>query len=109
MPVKHIVMFTLQDGVAPKLVSALKDGLLSLPKVLPKGVISSYELGDDLLLPNGQNHPAGKNRSIVWSVVCPSADDYTKYETSPEHVDVVNTKIKPIIVPGSRAAIQYEI
>lgn len=109
MPVKHIVMFTLQDGVSTEKVQALKDGLLSLPSALPAGVITSFELGVDLELPNGQNHPSGKNRSIVWCVTCPTATDYTTYETSPEHVNVVTHRIKPIIVPGSRAAIQYEV
>jgi hypothetical protein len=109
MPVKHIVMFTLEEGVSPESVQALKDGLFSLPKVLPDGVITSCELGEDLLLAGGQNHPSGKNRSIAWSVVCPTVDDYLKYEQSPEHIDVVQNKIKPIIVPGSRAAIQFEV
>jgi Stress responsive A/B Barrel Domain len=112
MPVKHIVMFTLQDGVSSESIQALKDGLLSLPKVLPPtGInITEYELGEDLLLEGGQNHPSGiKNRSIVWSVTCPTVEDYISYEKSQQHIDVIQNQIKPIIVPGSRAAIQYEI
>mmetsp|Transcript_2485 Transcript_2485/g.6625 ORF Transcript_2485/g.6625 Transcript_2485/m.6625 type:complete len:136 (+) Transcript_2485:61-468(+) len=105
--VKHVVMFTVQDGVSEEAVEAMKSGLLGLPKVLPE--IASHELGEDLKLTGGQNHPAGKNRSVVWSATFRSVDDYETYETSKEHVDVVTTLIKPIIVPGSRAAIQYNI
>ena len=59
-------------------------------------------------LAGGQNHPAGKNRSIVWTACFANVADYEKYNDSKEHVDVVNNLIKPITVPGSRAAIQYE-
>ena len=86
----------------------MKAGLLGLPKQLDP-VIASHELGVDLKLPGGQSHPAGKNRSVVWSATFDSIQDYESYETSKEHVDVVTTLIKPIIVPGSRAAIQYKI
>ena len=85
----------------------MKSGLLGLPSVLPQ--IASHELAEDLKLPGGQNHPAGKNRSVVWSATFGSVEDYETYETSQEHVEVVTTLIKPIIVPGSRAAIQYGI
>ncbi|VEU35011.1 unnamed protein product [Pseudo-nitzschia multistriata] len=83
----------------------MKSGLLGLPGVLPE--ITEHELADDLLLEGGQNHPAGKNRSVVWSATFASVEDYETYETSEEHVAVVTNLIKPIIVPGSRAAIQY--
>jgi hypothetical protein len=85
----------------------LKEGLLGLPNLLNE--IKYYELGVDLLLPGGQNHPSGKNRSIVWSATFDSVEDYEKYNVSNEHVEVVTNLIKPIIVPGSRAAIQFEI
>lgn len=85
---------------------ALKQGLLDLPKKVDGFV--GYELGVDLKLVGGQNHPAGKNRSIVWSAWFANVSDYDRYNDSHEHMEVVNTLIKPIIVPGSRAAIQYE-
>ena len=87
-------------------VPALKEGLLSLPKKLDGFV--GFELGEDLKLPGGQNHPSGKNRSISWMACFANVADYETYNDSKEHVDVVNQLIKPIIVPGSRAAIQYE-
>lgn len=106
MVVKHIVLFTLQDDVDEAKVTALKEGLLCLPEKL--GFFVAYELGVDLKLEGGQHHPSGKNRSIVWSASFETIEDYEKYESSEEHVEVVSTLIKPIIVPGSRAAIQYE-
>jgi hypothetical protein len=86
---------------------AMKQGLLSLPEKVD-GFIG-FELGTDLKLPAGQNHPAGKNRSIAWSASFANVADYDRYNESKEHVEVVNNLIKPITVPGSRAAIQYEI
>ncbi|KAG7371104.1 stress responsive A/B barrel domain containing protein [Nitzschia inconspicua] len=106
MHVKHIVMFTIQDDAPEEKVEAMKQGLLSLPKLVD-GFIG-FELGVDLKLAPGQNHPAGKNRSIVWTAWFASVPDYERYNESKEHIAVVNDLIKPIIVPGSRAAIQYE-
>lgn len=85
---------------------AMKQGLLSLPEKVD-GFIR-FELGTDLKLPAGQNHPGGKNRSIAWSASFANVADYDRYNESKEHVEVVSNLIKPITVPGSRAAIQYE-
>ena len=106
--VKHVVMFTLQDGVSEDQVEAMKEGLLGLPSKLDP-LFVSHELGFDLELEGGQNHPAGKNRSVVWSATFGSVEDYEAYDTSAEHVAVVSDLIKPIIVPGSRSAIQYSV
>ena len=88
--------------------AAMKQGLLGLPKKLDP-IIATHELGFDLKLPSGQEHPAGKNRSVIWTATFGSIKDYEAYDTSSEHVEVVSTLIKPIIVPGSRSAIQYEM
>jgi hypothetical protein len=84
----------------------MKEGLLKLPKQLDSFI--GFELGTDLKLAAGQSHPAGRNRSIAWSASFANIADYERYNESKEHVAVVNQLIKPIIVPGSRAAIQYE-
>jgi hypothetical protein len=106
MPVKHIVMFEVPDDVPAEKVEKLKQGLLSLPGEID--VITEYELGEDLKLEGGQTHPAGKNRTISWSACFASVEHYETYEKHQAHIDVVNNKIKPIITPGSRAAIQYK-
>ena len=87
---------------------AMKEGLLALPAKLDP-LFVSHELGVDLKLEGGQNHPAGKNRSVIWSATFGSVADYESYDTSEEHVSVVSNLIKPIIVPGSRSAIQYSV
>ena len=87
---------------------AMKEGLLGLPGKL-NPLFLSHELGFDLKLEGGQNHPAGKNRSVIWSAIFDNVNDYEAYDTSDEHISVVQNFIKPIIVPGSRSAIQYDI
>jgi len=94
-------------AVSPVL-AAMEKGLLNLPEKL-NPLFISHELGYDLKLDGGQNHPAGKNRSVVWSCTFGCVQDYEKYDTSDEHVDVVTNLIKPIIVPGSRSAIQHSV
>lgn len=96
----------IRDDVSYELVEAVKKGLLDLPKQIQ--LIKSYELGLDLKLAGGQNHPAGKNRSICWSVTFDNVDDYAAYEVDPAHINCINTILKPAVTPGSRAAIQYE-
>jgi hypothetical protein len=107
MRIKHVVMFMIRDDASYEQVQAVKKGLLDLPK--QNQLIKSYELGLDLKLAGGQNHPAGKNRSICWSATFDNVADYEAYEIDPAHVDCINNIIKPAITPGSRAAIQYEL
>ncbi len=78
------------------------------PRPKQINLITEYELGEDLKLPRGQNHPAGKNRTVCWSASFASIADYEVYEKHEAHIDVVTEKIKPIMIPGSRAAMQYE-
>ena len=94
--------FDARNGICT---TAMKEGLLGLPSKLD--VFVSHDLGVDLKLEGGQNHPAGKNRSVIWTATFGSVEDYESYDTSEEHVSVVSNLIKPIIVPGSRSAIQY--
>lgn len=106
--IKHVVMFNVLDEASDEKVQAMKEGLLGLPGKL-NPLFLSHELGFDLKLEGGQNHPAGKNRSVIWSAIFDNVNDYEAYDTSDEHISVVQDFIKPIIVPGSRSAIQYDI
>lgn len=99
-------MFSIQPEAADSEVEAMKEALLSLPGKIPQ--IVDHELGVDLKLEGGQNHPAGKNREIGWTVTFASKDDYEIYETHPDHLAVISDFIKPVTSPGSRSAIQYE-
>lgn len=105
--VKHIVMFRLKEDSPDDTLPKVCQGLLDLPAQIP--AIASYELGQDLLLPSGQTHPAGKNRQIVWTVYFQSVDDYNTYDQCAAHQDFLANILKPQLEPGSRAAIQYQV
>jgi len=99
-------MFSFKEGTSPKEISKIQQGLLDLPKRIP--TIQSYELGRDLILPGGQNHPAGKNRVLSWTACFDSVQDYQIYEEHEAHKAFL-AKLKDVVLPGSRAAIQYQI
>ena len=82
-------------------------GMASRPSSRIAPLFLSHELGFDLGLEGERNHPAGRNRSVVWSATFASVEDYETYDASEDHEAVVSDLIKPIIVPGSRAAIQH--
>jgi hypothetical protein len=105
--IKHIVMFGLKEDLTDEKLEGVKAGLLALPDKIPQ--ILDCQLGVDLLLPAGQSHPAGNNRSISWMAEFASARDYQRYETHPAHVALIENVLKPAMVPGTRAAIQYEV
>ena len=107
MPVKHIVMFRLKADATPDDHQKIQDALLALPATCGVQVLH-YECGADLKLPAGQSHPLGPNRHICWSVTTANVDDYNTYNTSDSHVAFL-ALLKPLLEPGTRAAIQYEI
>jgi Stress responsive A/B Barrel Domain len=107
MTVRHIVMFSFKEGTTTKHVENLVAALLDLPSHIP-GILS-YEVGADMLLESGQNHPAGKNRVVSWTACFANVEDYEIYQAHPAHQAFVSDILKPILLPGSRAAIQYKI
>jgi hypothetical protein len=104
--VKHIVMFSFQEGTTDAQMQQVKDALQRLQKQIP--AIVSYEVGEDLLLESGQNHPAGKNRRLCYSACFHSAEDYDAYQVHPAHQAFL-ALLKTCVLPGSRAAIQYKV
>mmetsp|Transcript_125688 Transcript_125688/g.268190 ORF Transcript_125688/g.268190 Transcript_125688/m.268190 type:complete len:108 (+) Transcript_125688:75-398(+) len=106
MPVRHVVMFGVKEEATEEQLQTLREGLLSLPQKIE--AIKGHELGFDLKLPSGQSHPAGKNRACMWTADFDSEADYEAYAAHAAHIEVINTCIKPIMEPGSRAAIQYK-
>jgi Stress responsive A/B Barrel Domain len=106
MPVKHIVMFRFKEGTTEDEIQGICQELLALPKAID--CIRSYEVGQDLLLEGGQKHPLGRNRRVAWTVTFDSANDYETYNSCEAHLAFLQ-KLKPLLDPGSRAAIQYEI
>mgnify|MGYP005849541579 CR=1 FL=1 len=105
--VQHIVMFRLKEDTTAAQKQSLQDGLLALPSQCPQ--IITGQLGVDLELPLSQANPLGPNRHLSWSATFASTADYEAYHKSEAHQALVNDLLKPILEPGSRAAIQYEI
>ena len=105
-PVKHVVMFSLRQEASRAQHKQIQTELLELPKKIPE--IQDFELGVDLKLKGGQNHPAGKNRVICWSASFQSTKDYETYDACEAHKEFL-ALLKPLVEPGSRSAIQYEI
>eukprot|EP00928_Gymnodinium_smaydae_P018648 TRINITY_DN17106_c0_g1_i1.p1 TRINITY_DN17106_c0_g1~~TRINITY_DN17106_c0_g1_i1.p1 ORF type:complete len:135 (+),score=22.67 TRINITY_DN17106_c0_g1_i1:50-406(+) len=105
--VKHIVMFGIKDDAAPEQVDSMKRCILGMPGKIP--AIKQYEYGSDLLLPSGQSHPSGKNRAVSWSATFENEAAYEEYAKHPDHVNCIKNFIAPVILPGSRAAIQYRL
>jgi 5'-methylthioadenosine phosphorylase len=104
-PVRHIVMFGFKESATASQIQACKDGLLGMSSKIP--VIKGLEIGEDLQLPSGQKHPAGKNRSLALIVDFDSKEDYEEYAAHKDHQQVIRELIAPIMADGSRAAIQF--
>jgi len=107
MPVKHIVMVSLKEDSSDEDMARVKAGFLNLPQQI--STIKTYELGQDLKLESGQTHPAGKNRVLSWTLTFDSAEDYETYNSHPKHQEFLKDTLKPAMLPGSRAAIQYDL
>lgn len=107
MAVKHIVMVSLKEDASDEDLRRVKDGFLQLPNDID--VIKTFELGQDIVLESGQTHPAGKNRMLSWMLTFDSAEDYETYNTHPKHQAFLKDILKPVLLPGSRAAIQYNL
>jgi len=105
--IKHIVMFRLHDRATEDDHRMVVDALLSLPSSCGVDMIS-YECGTDLRLRSGLTHPLGPNRHVSWTCTFATVEEYTAYNTSAAHGDFL-ALLKPLLEPGSRAAIQYEI
>lgn len=106
--VKHIVLFDFRKQTTEKEIQSIRTQLLELPRKIP-GIVR-YELGDDLLLPSGQkNHAMDKNRRLSWTVTFRSVRHYERYAAHAAHVHLVQSQLRPLLAPGSRAAIQYNV
>jgi hypothetical protein len=104
--VKHVVMFDFAQSASKSARHDVVRQLLHLPVAIPS--ILRYELGEDLRFKSGQNHPTGKNRQLCWSCEFATPDDFEAYQAHAAHQAFLET-LKPLVRPGSRAAIQYEV
>ncbi len=92
----HIALFTWKVGTTEAQVAALRHGLAALPELIP--AIRSYRFGPDSGLSPGNDD---------FAVVAEFDDlaGYRSYVADPQHVDVVERLLKPIL--GTRHAIQF--
>jgi len=105
--VQHTVMFDFKPETTEEQVALVKAELLKLPQKIP-GILS-YQLGEDLRLPSGQNNNNKKiganNKRLCWTATFRTVDVYEAYRTHPEHLQFLSL-LKPMM--NSRAAIQFE-
>ena len=99
-------MFDFRDETGADDIEKVKQSLLELPNRIR--TIQTYELGQDLLLPSGQSHPAGRNRRLCWSCTFSDAQSFEAYQVHRAHQDFLRL-LRPLVSPGSRAAIQYQV
>lgn len=100
-------MVSLKEDATDADLERVRAGFLALPSEIP--AIKTYELGQDLKLESGQTHPAGKNRVFSWTLTFDSPEDYETYNSHPSHQSFLKDILKPNMLPGSRAAIQYDL
>lgn len=96
--IRHVVIFTWNDGTRPDQVQALTEALAGLPSAID--VIRRYQVGPDLGLNDQNGHYA----------VVADLDDveaFATYRDHPAHRAVIAEHITPIV--ASRTAVQYEV
>ena len=98
---RHSVHLKLKPEATAEQVRAMAAALDALPRAIPQ--ICALVCGRDAGLAGAANH------GFALTVDFEDADGYNTYATHPAHVAVIEQHIKPIIVPGSRTAVQYTL
>lgn len=84
----HMVMFQFREGTTEDQISAITDGLASLPDQI--AVLHSYHFGPDAGFTDG-----------TWdygvSAEFASEADYATYASDPAHTEVIRTTITPVV------------
>ena len=96
--IRHIAMFTFTNDVTAEDVRAIDEGLAGLPGVIKE--IRGYSFGSDLGFGDG-------NYDYAVIGEFGSAEDFHTYSTHPVHVQVLETRIKPVL--DSVARIQIDL
>jgi D-threo-aldose 1-dehydrogenase len=97
---RHSVHLQLTPEATDEQKSAMAAALRKLPLQIFE--IASLHCGLDAGLAAG-------NHGFCLTVDFADAAAYQVYATHPAHLEVIQTKIKPILVPGSRIAVQFEL
>lgn len=104
--VRHVVSFRVKDEVGEAGRALLLDTMRAMLEGEElKKLVKASTVGIDLGIP----HPSGAKNAFVADVVdFASQADYETYATHPDHLGVIKS-IVPVIEPGSRSAIQFNI
>jgi hypothetical protein len=96
--IRHVVLFTWQDGTTQEQKEAVSTALAALPPLM-KG-LQGYACGQDAGLVDG---------NADFAVVADFTDEqaYLAYREHPAHQEAIRTTIQPIA--RSRVAVQYRI
>ena len=107
MAVRHIVSFRFKDDVDEDARALLVDNMRSmLAREEFRHLVKASTVGVDIGIP----HPSGaKNATVVAMVDFASQEDYEAYAVHPDHLRVIKESIAPVIEPGSRNAIQFNV
>merc|ERR1719373_350604 len=106
MAVRHIVSFKLKEDATEEQKQDMIKELRGMAEAEGlKDIIKAITVGEDLGIP----HPAGPNAAVAAMVDFASQADYEAYAGHPAHQAVIANFIKPIMAPGSRNAIQFNI
>jgi len=97
---RHMVLFKLVEAATEAQKRAMVEALQGMPKKIPQ--IAGLSCGFDAGLASG-NFDFGLTVDFV------AGADYEVYATHPAHVEVLQNFIKPILLPGSRTALQFPL
>ena len=89
-------MINFTDDATEEQKQALLEGLAKMPQVMD--FIRRYEFGPDLGLTEGSS-------SLAVVADFDSEEDWRQYSTHPDHLDLVNNLVKPIVAGSTR--VQY--
>ena len=94
--IRHIAVFRFKKGTTDNQVAGVDQGLAELPRLIPE--IKAYEFGRSLRYVEG-----------TWDyAVAADFDDesaFKIYDSHPDHVRVVETVIKPLVIDKARIQI----
>ena len=93
-------MFKFREDATEQQKAALWAAILEMPAKIKE--IVCIQSGTDLALAEGNHH-------FCANVDFFSEADYKVYATHPAHLEVLNNHIKPLLVPGSRSAVQFRL
>ncbi|TVR28528.1 MAG: Dabb family protein [Ilumatobacter sp.] len=98
MTVRHVVMFTWSDHVAPSHAAEVSAALSELPAAIPE--IASYAFGPDLGIVDG-------NADYAVVADFEHRDDFVTYRNHPVHQQFIADHITGKV--ATRAAAQFEL